>query len=255
LANATGLTINFHKSCFILMNVSADDAQLMASTLGCPISSFPQPYLGLPLSPSKLLASAFSPLLLSFDRRLAGWKAALLSSGGRLVLCNVVLNNIATYFMCSYMLPSGVIESIDKRRRAFFWTGKESCSGSHCLIAWDKVLLSKQEGGFGIKDLHRQNRCLLLHFIHKLHQQERLPWKDWFLRHSSLDRAGSSSLTSFLDMIVAECLPLYRRITRSSVVSGRQTAFWLDKWLPGECLANRYPALFSHCTAPGATVR
>jgi hypothetical protein len=30
-------------------------------------------------------------------------------------------------------------------------------------------LLSKQEGDFGVKDLHRQSRCLLLNFIHKLH--------------------------------------------------------------------------------------
>lgn len=160
-ATATGLAINFHKSCFIPMNVLPRDEALMASSLGCPVSSFPQPYLGLPLSPTKLPISAYAPLILSFDRRLSGWRALLLSSGGRLVLCNAVLNNLATYYMCSYLLPQGVLESIDKRRRAFFWTGKDSCSGARCLIAWDKVLLSKQEGGFGVKDLHRQNRFLL----------------------------------------------------------------------------------------------
>jgi hypothetical protein len=119
-AAATGLAINFHKSCFIPMNVDPLEAANMAATLGCPISSFPQSYLGLPLSPTKLPSSAYAPLLLSFDRRLSGWRAQLLSSGGRLVLCNAVLNNLATYFMCSYLLPRGVIDSIDKRRRAFF---------------------------------------------------------------------------------------------------------------------------------------
>jgi hypothetical protein len=74
-ATSTGLSINFHKSCFIPMHVSPDNAQSMAAVLGCPISSFPQPYLGLPLSPTKLPASAYAPLLLSFDRRLSGWKA------------------------------------------------------------------------------------------------------------------------------------------------------------------------------------
>jgi hypothetical protein len=81
-AAATGLAINFHKSCFIPMIVSTVDADAMASTLGCPISSFTQPYLGLPLSPMKLPASAFDPLILSFDRRLSGWRANLLSVGG-----------------------------------------------------------------------------------------------------------------------------------------------------------------------------
>lgn len=88
--------------------------------------------------------------------------------GGRLVLCKAILNNLTTYYMCSYLLPRGVPEIIDKRRRAFFWIGKESCSGAHCLIVWVKVLLSKQEGGFGIKDLHRHYRCLLLNFVQKI---------------------------------------------------------------------------------------
>ena len=48
----SGLHINFDKSTFIPMHVSDEDAQIMASTLGCSISSFPQPYLGLPLSAS-----------------------------------------------------------------------------------------------------------------------------------------------------------------------------------------------------------
>jgi hypothetical protein len=69
-------------------------------------------------------------------------------------------------------------------------------------------LLSKQEGGFSIRDLHRQNRCLLLNFVHKLHQPESLPWKDWFRLHSPSDLGDTSSTPSFLEKIVAECLPL-----------------------------------------------
>lgn len=253
-ASASSLAINFHKSCFIPMHVDPSDAALMASALGCHISSFPQPYLGLPLSPTKLPPSAYASLLSSFDRRLSGWRAQLLSSGGRLVLCNAVLNNLATYFMCSFLLPKSVLESIDKRRRAFLWTGTDSCSGARCLIAWDKVLLSKQEGGFGIKDLHRQNRCLLLNFVHKLHQTNPLPWKDWFFRHSGEDIGVFSSFPSFLERIIVECLPLYRSITRVEVVSGSTTSFWEDKWLVGATLAERFPALFSHATRPQASV-
>jgi hypothetical protein len=43
-------------------------------------------------------------------------------------------------------------------------------------------------------------------------------------------------------------------MTRCTIVSGASTSFWLDKWLPGECLAVRFPALFSHVTRPHATV-
>jgi hypothetical protein len=114
--------------------------------------------------------------------------------------------------------------------------------------------LSKQEGGFSIRDLHRQNRCLLLNFVHKLHQPESLPWKTWFRRHSAGDLGDSSSTPSFLEKIVAECLLLYRSITRCSIVDGTHTAFWMDRWTSGGCLAAQFPALFSHCTRPNATV-
>jgi hypothetical protein len=165
-----------------------------------------------------------------------------------------MLNNLATYYMCSYLLPRGVIESIDKRHRAFFWTGKDSCSGARCLIAWDRVLLSKQEGGFGIKDLHRQNMCLLLNFVHQLHQPNPLPWKKWVFSHIGRDLGETSPSPSFLEKIVDECLPLHRSITRVIVVDGRSTSFWMDKWLPGELLATRFPALFSHNTRRHVTV-
>jgi hypothetical protein len=102
------------------MHVSTLDAVVMAASLGCPISSFPQPYLGLPISPTKLPASAFATLISSFNHHLSGWRANLLSSGGRLALCNAVMNNLATYYMCSYLLHVGVVESIDKRCHTFF---------------------------------------------------------------------------------------------------------------------------------------
>jgi hypothetical protein len=93
--------------------------------------------------------------------------------------------------------------------------------------------LSKQEGGFGVKDLHRQNRCLLLNFIHQLHSPDPLPWKIWVFSHTDLDLGELSSSPSFLERIVAECLPLYRAVTKVTVVSGCTTSFWHDRWLPG----------------------
>jgi hypothetical protein len=91
---ATGLTINFHRTTFVPLNIPAEDAEHMGSLLGCEIASFPQTYLGLPLTPYKLKAAYFVPLIGNFDRYLAGWKARLLSSGGRMVLVNVVLSSL-----------------------------------------------------------------------------------------------------------------------------------------------------------------
>ena len=65
-------------------------------------------------------------------------------------------------------LPLGVIESVDKHRRGFLWTGEGTSHGSSCLVAWDKVKQGKTQGGLGIKDLGLQNSCLLIKLLHKL---------------------------------------------------------------------------------------
>jgi hypothetical protein len=134
-ALATGLQINFTKTAFIPMNVLPEDAQAMADILGTQISTFPQTYLGLPLSPTKLHPSAFQPLIDRIDKRLAGWCASLLSKGGRLIMLATVLDKLPTHFMASLLILMLIIEKIDRKRRAFFWAGEEACSGAQCLVA------------------------------------------------------------------------------------------------------------------------
>ena len=91
---ATGLVINFNKSTVIPMHVDSEAFQDMARILQCREGSFPQVYLGLPLSNVKLRLSAFAPLIAKADHYLAGWKATLLSTAGRVVLINSVLAHI-----------------------------------------------------------------------------------------------------------------------------------------------------------------
>jgi len=49
ISHATGLSINFHKSTFLPLSVGNEKA--MVNVHGCALSTFPQTYLGLPLSP------------------------------------------------------------------------------------------------------------------------------------------------------------------------------------------------------------
>jgi hypothetical protein len=50
---ATGLSINYHKTTFLPLAITDDTAITLATSFGTSISSFPQTYLGLPLSPHK----------------------------------------------------------------------------------------------------------------------------------------------------------------------------------------------------------
>ena len=88
---ATGLHINFEKSTFLPICVDPDLARHLATIFDCPVSSFPQPYLGLPLSTTKLSTKDFQPMIAATDKYLAGWKGNLLNNMGRTILITSVL--------------------------------------------------------------------------------------------------------------------------------------------------------------------
>jgi hypothetical protein len=113
---------------------------------------------------------------------------------------------------------------LEARRRAFLWTGEKKCHGSQCLIAWERVCQSKENGGLGIRQLADQNHALLLKFVHKLYEPDVVPWKNWFLsqHHGTL---GDLDPESFIARLLPEELPRYRNITMSRLGNGKTTDF------------------------------
>lgn len=122
-SETTGLTINFHKSTFTPIHVDPELSESLAAILGCQVASFPQSYLGLPLSTHKLNLADFFFIIDKVDKRLAGWRGLLLSLAGRAVLVRSVLRALPIYAMSVLLLPAGTLQEIEKRCRAFFWTG------------------------------------------------------------------------------------------------------------------------------------
>ena len=155
--------------------------QECVQVLGCRQESFPQPYLGLPLSVHKLPLSAYTPYIQKTDRYLSTWQATLLNPMGRAVMVNSVLDSQLVYFMSSLQLPPSVIHQLDRRRRAFLWSADKTGKSkpANCLVAWINVCKPRDLGGMGIKDMGTQNICLLLKLIHKLHHPEFSAWAQW----------------------------------------------------------------------------
>ncbi|CAN6353500.1 unnamed protein product [Urochloa humidicola] len=114
--SATGLQINFSKSTAVPMHVPAPRLRRLLQVLQCQQASFPQVYLGLPLSHTKLNLASFTPLIAKVDRYLAGWKALLLNHASRLVLINSVLDGLPAHLMSALFLPAGTIDALDRRR-------------------------------------------------------------------------------------------------------------------------------------------
>lgn len=207
---ATGLNINFHKTTFVPINTDTITSQNIVSTFGCDLSSFPQIYLGLPLSQTRLPSSTFEPIIQRFLKYLSGWAAKLLSRGARLTLISSTLDTLANHFLSVFRLPKKIIKRLDAIHRSFFWAADETCSGAKCLIAWKNVCTPKTAGGLGIKSLLLQNNRLMK-FASKLLQKQDLPWVNWFFQHYSLDFENKPHNPSYLRRIINEQLrPLHK---------------------------------------------
>lgn len=178
-ADATGLKVNYNKSTMVPMNVSPTVCTELHGLLDCKLETFPQTYLGLPLSDTKLNLIAFSLLIGRADKILVGRQNQFLNARGRVILINSVLDGSAAYLMAANQMPKGVLDALDSRRRAFLWTGTGKTTGSQCLVAWIVVCQTKEMGGLGVRELSLQNQFLLLKLIHRLHRPEDSAWAQW----------------------------------------------------------------------------
>ncbi|WVZ49070.1 hypothetical protein U9M48_000451, partial [Paspalum notatum var. saurae] len=228
-AAATGLQINYNKTTAVPMHVNPITMKRLIGILQCKQESFPQTYLGLPLSNCKLKRSSFAPLIAKIDKRLAGWGAMLLSPAGRVVLINSVLNGLPLYLMTALQLPAGILEQIEAKHRSFLWTGTDKSKAGQCLVAWESACKSKEDGGLGIRRLDVQNSCVLLKLVHRLYHLGSSSWAAWARTRTDLASLQGEVFGHHWDAVRA-LLPAYRSITRVMVGNGKTTNFWLDLW-------------------------
>ena len=134
--------------------------------------------------------------------------------------------------MCSILLPAGTIEAIDKKRRAFLWTGDSTCNGGQCKVAWSTVCLDKPQGGLGVKDLRRQNRGLLAKFLAKLHLEPLTSWQKWFHRMYGSGAGRDLGDKHYLDTLtwrsLLNLLQEFRDCCSNFLGDGATTSFWHD---------------------------
>jgi hypothetical protein len=254
-AAMSGLHINFAKSTLVPIHADIQLVEQCVHILGCSKGNFPQQYLGLPLSTHKLPASAFSIYIHKTDKFLASWQADLLNPMGRTVLVNSVLDSILVYLMSSLQLPASALHAMDKKRRAFLWSGDKSGTSSPagCLVAWTKVCNPRDLGGLGVRDLGIQNICLLLKLLHRLHCPLSSAWAQWVQRRASVLTLNGDLHGDHWGTLRA-IIPLYQAITSVMLGDGKCTSFWNDVWFQDEPLADRFPALLSHCNLKQASV-
>ena len=174
----SGLEINASKSSIFFGGVLDSIRQLILSDTGFAEGSFPFRYLGVPLSPHRLLASQYSPLIHTLDSAIQSWMGKHLSYAGRLELLKSVLYGIIQFWLNIFLVPDTVIKQIICLCRNFLWTGTASRNKS-ALVAWCMVCLPKDEGGLGFFDLRARNNSFLAKHIWNIHLKADSIWIQW----------------------------------------------------------------------------
>ena len=77
--------------------------------------------------------------------------------------------------MQSTLLPSRILDNLDKTSRNFLWGSSESKRKMR-WVGWEKVTKSKAEGGLGIQTVKGRNLAYLSKLNWRFHKEKNALW-------------------------------------------------------------------------------
>ena len=202
-------------------------ASTIDSTLACAVSSFPVVYLGLPLSVRKTPSSSLLPLVDKIMRKLATWKAALLTRGERLALVRHVLSAMPVHILMAIVINPSILKKIMRIIRDFLWHGRRDARSGSCLVSWPRVCRPIEFGGLGVRDLYLTGISLRCRWLWLKATDPARPWHQLQL---PMDEVTSR---------------FFRASTSWHLGDGKTCLFWSDHWLDGQAVSEIAPGLFS----------
>jgi len=157
---ASGLKVNYHKSSLIGVNVQRDFMEAACKFLHYREGVVPLKYLGLQVGANSIKVSTWVPMLDQLKKRLNSWGNKYVSSGGRIVLLNSVLNAIPIFYLSFLKIPAKVLKLVIRIQKEFLWGG---VSGGRkvCWVKWKKICQPRSKGGLGVRDVKLVNLSLL----------------------------------------------------------------------------------------------
>jgi hypothetical protein len=251
---ASGLKVNFWKSCLVGVNVTNDFLVMASDFLNCRLGSIPFKYLGLPVGANPRLSSTWKPMVDSIKRRLGSWGNKYISLGGRIVLINSILNSLPVFFLSYLKLPVKVWKEVVKIQRNFLWGGLSN-KRRICWVKWSDICKPKREGGLGIRDIRAMNSSLLAKWRWKLLMEGDEGWKrvvvakygEGVLGNACLDvvnfRYGASVWWRDICRL-DDGVGWFKEVVSKKVGNGATTRFWKDVWVSNLSLESLFPRLF-----------
>ena len=112
-SKGTGQTINWEKNHVFFFNTPDERQRKIACILGYGVGSLPFTYLGLPLGLNPI-DSFWNGILDRFNKKLADWKGATLSQASKCILVKYTLQNLPTYALSLFLIPTKFSERMEK---------------------------------------------------------------------------------------------------------------------------------------------
>jgi hypothetical protein len=251
---ASGLKVNFSKSCILGVNLSQEFLGMASDFLNCRVGRTPFKYLGLPVGASSRKLATWEPMLDSIRSRLNSWRNKFVSFGGRIILINAVLNAIPIFYLSYMKMPKTVWRELVKIQRKFLWGGLSN-GVKTCWVKWEDVCRPKMEAGLGIRDLRIVNNSLLAKWRWKLLVRESEPWKEIVTARYGVDVIGKRILGAVDSLRAASswwrdlCLldsddRWFSSAVKMKVGRGDMTVFWDEHWIGDQPLRHTFPRLY-----------
>ena len=160
---------------FFSPNVGPDQRDLLSDILGFNSTPNLGKYLGFPLKHAGDRKHDFDFVLDRVKKKLARWKANLLSLGGRVVLIQASSSTILNYVMQYASLPNKILNGIDRVNRNFLWGTTDHAKKMH-WVNWGEVTKPKEAGGLGLQTAKGGNMALLAKLNWRFHQEGNASW-------------------------------------------------------------------------------
>lgn len=229
--------MSLQKSSFFSSGISPEEISTIQATTGMPHHTLPMKYLGVPMVTKKLTLLNCEPLLQQIKARFSSWSAKALSFAGRLLLIKTVIAGITTFWCSSFILPKACINRINSLCGLFLWNGTSEGHQS-ARVSRDKVTLTKEQGGLGIKDLHAWNKSCILKLVWMLFFRPDSVWVCWYKEVilkgllSNYWTVKPNNSHSWLANKLIKARGLIYPLIKRCIGNGLSTSFWFDNWSP-----------------------
>ncbi|XP_057426498.1 uncharacterized protein LOC130719921 [Lotus japonicus] len=232
---ASGQRINVTKSGLIFgKNTVNRTKRDIASLLHMPIWEHPGQYLGLPAIWGRSKCNSLAWVKEKVREKIEGWKETLLNQAGKEVLIKAIIQAIPSYAMAIVYFPKVFCNSLSSMVSNFWWKGQGKERGIHWR-SWEKLTLSKEEGGMGFRDFRFQNLAILAKQAWRVLTNPEALWvrvlKSIYFPSSNFLHAKLGCNPSWMWRSLLEGRDFITRFSRWAVGGGHSIKVWGDNWL------------------------